>query len=391
MKKLLLLTLCVIMSLFALVSCDEDILTEAKDQFDIIFGNYTPVVIEDAALDLYIITDEATQDNAITTVNDKINQYLGDRKNKKFNSKIEIHYYTESQYREAVDQIDSGIVLIAGKTMLDEYVAANKLCDLAPYLSDTSLIKKYGFATLNASINKLLLEVAHTDDGKLYFVPNNHVIGSYSYIIIDKSIARDKLNFNLTKLSSMTTVESTAELKDAVTSNSTQLGGVTADDVVKVINNATYADKAKYESEGYICNVLSNPVVDEEEAAIAGFGILAGTTNVDAAMEFIYALNSEETLRNLLQYGVEYTNYVMENGIARPVTSGDSVYKMNLVYTGDIFLAHCCETEGWYRFGTSEKANGLLQNKDAYVFVEESGSGEDAGEGEGGAGEDSGS
>ena len=41
--------------------------------------------------------------------------------------------------------------------------------------------------------------------------------------------------------------------------------------------------------------------------------------------------------------------------------------------------------EGWYRFGTSEKANGLLQNKDAYVFVEESGSGEDAGEGEGGS------
>ncbi len=367
MKKILLLTFCVIMSLFALVSCDEDVLSEAKNQFDIIFGNYKPVVMEDATLDLYIITDDATQENAVTTVNDKINQYLGDRVNKKFNSEINIHYYTEDQYRNAVDQINSGIVLIAGKAMLDDYIANERLVDLSKYLTDAQMIKKYGFATLNASINKLLLQVSYEDDGKLYYIPNNHIIGSYDYILINKSVARDKLNFNLTKLSQMNTIESTADLKAAVDSFSEQLG-VTSADVVKVEYGKSYADKAFYEKQGWICNVLSNPVVDKNEAALAGFGILSGTPNVDAAMEFIYALNTESSLRNLLQYGVEYTNYYLVDGVVNhDGIMADSVYKMNINYTGDVFLAYPCLTEGWTKLSKVDMENGLLQNKEAFI------------------------
>ena len=44
---------------------------------------------------------------------------------------------------------------------------------------------------------------------------------------------------------------------------------------------------------------------------------------------------------------------------------------MNLIYTGDIFIAHCCETEGWAMFSESDKTNGVLQNNDAYIPVVE--------------------
>ena len=53
------------------------------------------------------------------------------------------------------------------------------------------------------------------------------------------------------------------------------------------------------------------------------------------------------------------------NGVAHPETTGISVYQMNLLYTGDIFQAHYCDTEGWFSWTADDATYGALQNKDA--------------------------
>ena len=81
----------------------------------------------------------------------------------------------------------------------------------------------------------------------------------------------------------------------------------------------------------------------------------------DRCMEVIYALNTDSTFRNLLQYGSRGTtyNYNAETNTATRVTEGDGVYRINLLYTGDIFKAYFCEDFGWNK---DSLANGEKQN-----------------------------
>ena len=64
-------------------------------------------------------------------------------------------------------------------------------------------------------------------------------------------------------------------------------------------------------------------------------------------MQIVYALNADAELRNLLQYGVSGTNYEYIDNNVVLTTSADNIYRMNLIYTGDIFLARNCAEIGW--------------------------------------------
>lgn len=360
-KRLLLMALCVVLMGFALTACSEEEIGAYLEEYEN-KGIGKPVVVEDVVLDLYIIYEEASA-NAMTTVQDNINLYIDDI----YNTTLNIHYLTEEEYATKIlgdgtnPAVTSGIVLINGESLMNSLVTKNALVDLLPYLTNT---KDYKFGTLNNQITASLLEQAKTkvegQADKLYCIPNNHVVGSYDYVKIDKDLAL-KLKYSIPELTSMNTMEKAADL---IANANAHLTPEEAAAVVTFVPAEPYEYKAQAEADGYICNVASYPTVTTAEAYSSAFAILAGTAKADRAMQIIYAINTDAKLRNLLQYGVENTNYKMVNGIVVPETDSDTVtYKMNLLYTGDVFMANYCETEGWVKWNSEIKANGKAQNE----------------------------
>ena len=219
-------------------------------------------------------------------------------------------------------------------------------------------------------------------EGKRYTVPNNHVIGEYEYVLINKSAARE-LNYSDDRLSSLLSYDSTEALREALTSR-----GYNADECVKVVTG-TYSDKAVFESQGYFCNVAKYPTVTADEAFMSSFAIVRAANDVnqssnakadgatdtsylehyDRCMEVIYALNTDVYLRNLLQYGVKGTNYTLDkNGYVVPQETDYGRYNMNLLYTGDIFKAYYSESHSWVE---ADKINGEEQYKESVIEVKE--------------------
>ena len=358
-KKILALVLCTVLAVLALVSCE--------DQVGSYLPNYDwkPEVVEKKTFDLYIITDSNTdevEDTVFITVQDKINQYIGD----KYNTTLNIHYLTAGEYDAAIASVtatggaNSGIVLINSKTLADSLMANNSLADLSSFLDS----EEYDFGTLNVQINANLLAAAREDNDALFCIPNNHVVGSYEYIAINKNIARDQLHFNETALKALDNLDDIAEFEAYVATTEFDVG-----DVVKHYEGAdskpySFAEKTELEAAGWIFNVITNPQVTKDEVYSSAFGVLSGTDDYERAMEIIYAINTDTVLRNLLQYGVENTNYKAVDGYAEPITTD---YKMNINYTGDVFKALYSNTEGWCVWTETDAANGKLQNADSVV------------------------
>jgi hypothetical protein len=219
-----------------------------------------------------------------------------------------------------------------------------------------------------------------------YVIPNNHVVGSYEYIMVNQNVAQIGLGYSTEKITSMTSLENEhlVQLKaDLVTYRDVLIEkGFNPDECIVHIPSADYSAREEYIAAGYICNVASVPTVDAEEAHRSSFAIVKkadddGSGAYDAhytrCMEIIYAINSDVELRNLLQYGVENTHYYSakdEDGYIinlNPVNKDEnpkSVYEMDLLYTGPIFSAYYSEVYGW---NASVAAAGKLQNADSVL------------------------
>ena len=212
MKKILSLVLCIVLVGCMLVSCGEEAIGGYLDNYD-----YTPPVIEKVTLDMYIIGDSSNSENAIVTVERYINQYTED----KFNTTVNMNYIDASEYDEkvmaavkATGDAKADIVLINSVELMNQLcplpgedgsVATNYLADL------TELLATNKFGQLNTAIASTLLEGSKRD-GKYYCVPNNHVIGQYEYVIINKSVARDTYNFSPATLNTFVSLEAAAPL-----------------------------------------------------------------------------------------------------------------------------------------------------------------------------------
>ena len=401
MKKLLAMILCLAMTMLLLVGCVED---EIGGDLDGYKDKYSPSLRKNIELDFYIVYEEGTTENAIVTVERMINSHLSDQ----YKTTLDMHYLTMDEYEETVladvqktgeDRAD--IVLVIGKDMFDALYSDHALANLSVspkqlggdgsgFLGTT----KYG--KLNTQISTTLLNASLIKEQRTtyqdvpydvynrYTIPNNHVIGSYEYVLINKEAAR-AVNFGNDKLSAMLTYESTEELRAALAS----YGVYDVDECVKVAVGM-YSDKALYESQGYFCNISRYPTVDAEEAFLSSFAIVRAENDLsyletkdpspkdegivkdtsyldhyDRCMEVIYALNTDVYFRNLIMYGVKGTNHsVDDNGSIVPYTDGPGVYNMNLLYTGDVFKANFCEVMNW---NSAAKLNGEEQNKQSVV------------------------
>ena len=120
LKRVFALVLCVVMFSALLVGCEEDMTQHWLDYYKA-ENKGQPVDIPEVVIDFYIIKgDEMSEDPNITkTVQDKINQYF----TRKYNTKLNIKYYTESEYASVVDGFTdetSGIVLVNSYEMMDK-------------------------------------------------------------------------------------------------------------------------------------------------------------------------------------------------------------------------------------------------------------------------------
>ena len=392
MKKLLSLTLCIVLICLALVGCAQDVIGDYLPNYN------TDVVTDDqiVKLNFYIITGDGTSDDAKTTVPQNINTYLKE----KYRVELNISYFTEVEYADMVtaglnkttDEERPDIILINSSSMFDTLYNDNNLVAL-----NTGAFNFYNsrdFKKINTIVDDVLLAASADSNGTYYTVPNNHVIGHYEYIVIDKKMARDTLHFSNAEIQAMTTEESLADLKAAIDA---YFGGASYDieNYIKVINDGYYADQmelkyvdlssgVKSDKEINYVNVKAYPNATKEEAFRSAFAIVkelndTGTYTEEqeallynhyyACMKIIYALNDDAQLKNMLQYGYVGTNYKFitnerhENTNYIELVNGESVsYEMNPIYTGNPFISYYCDSISW-----NENVHNawLKQNADA--------------------------
>lgn len=378
-KKLVALLLCVISFSTLLVSCKE------KDETQLWLDKYKemgkgqPQVVETVNIDFYIIKgDEMSSDPNITkTVQDKINQYLYAT----YHTNVNIVYVSAADYAKTVNGFTSetsGIVLINSEATME--ALKGKLVDLYPFIhADEYKSQKYG--QLNKQISTSLMNAAIVSEKggeKLYCIPNNHVIGSYEYIVVNKALVGSLgLPYSNSQFADMNTWESTEDIRAAAEE---KLGYLSADyefvdyadydpnsgAVVTKVVNAPYEAKDAMESDSVVVNVAKYPEANDAEVYSSAFAVLgAAPGSVDLAlykeraMQVIYEINANVEIRNLLQYGVENVNYYRDQeGTVHPHV--EKRYDMNLLYTGDVFKAYF--SQDWT---AADKLNGELQNKDS--------------------------
>ena len=213
MKKLLSLMLCIVFVCFAFVGCAQDKIGEYLEKYD--QDNAGGEKIQ--KLNFYIITGEGTSDEAKTTVPQNINAYLKEA----YQVELNVVYCSAEEYEgkvtaaiaETEESKRPDIILINSYNMFKK--VSGSLLELNNYYSHKD------FKSIHTVLDSSLLAASavlntETNTNHYYTVPNNHVIGEYKYIVIDKDMARDTLHFSNAELSAMTTLQSLEELVKAI-------------------------------------------------------------------------------------------------------------------------------------------------------------------------------
>ena len=451
MKKIISLLLCAVMCCVMLVGCvDDEIGSDLEEYEQYRKGEDRSAIV----LDFYIVS-ETTDASAKETVTREINAYLSSL----YKTTLDIHFITPDEYKNTIntDSAAAGdaradIVLVTDKAMFDELYGAKKLVALDRYFQS----KDFGRLNSPEMIATALLDASVADDGNKYVVPNNRVAGEYGYYLVNKDVARyfciSELDFKQMRydpaaapaegeeasaeyIAYQKYVDFRASFEALVEANRDALiaAGLNpdtawlstdADEVAERKIGSDYYDRLEYLDE-YAC-IAGLPYVSAEEAHAGSFAIIAqdSTAAADHAyrcMEVIYALDTDATFKNLLQYGVRNTHYVEEEiyidesgnilgvdeggkftadgktfvvnndgriyelgengevaddavslGKAKKVirvSTLDATYRMNMLHTGSIFNAH-------YNNFAEDNANvwnallenaAKIQNKEAQV------------------------
>ena len=309
-------------------------------------------------------------------------------------------------YPEVSDyQVD--ILYISGYDKYTEYVAKEWLSELNSQLNgDSKKISNYvPSALLNA--------VKHS--GSTYAIPNNNVIGEYTYMLIDKKLY-DQYYYTAEIDSVYSVVDLASFLEDIakyetdvlpingdvdycmslianywdvdpatfkVTGNFSVVGYAYKDtdkinrgDIVlrfdSLLTDASYRNSLKnlmdfkfkgyfgtpaegqksavsfvkgdaasataYEQDYYVV-VVDYPRATNEDIYDNMFAVSAFTSDLKKSMQVVTYLNTNAEFRNLFQYGIEGTNYTLNNDGTVTMRSANA-YHMDLSKTGNEFIAY---------------------------------------------------
>lgn len=243
MKKLLSLMLCIVFVCFTFVGC-------AQDKIGAYLENYGQDDIGEEKikkLNFYIITGDGTENTAKTTVPQNINAYLKEA----YQVELNIVYCSAAEYDEkvtaAIAETDDAkrpdIILINSYGLFQK--VSGSLLELNNYYSHKD------FKSIHTVLDSSLLAASavlnpETNTNHYYTVPNNHVIGEYKYIVIDKDMARDTLHYSNAELSAMTTLQSLEVLAESIreyyAANELEFDEAELSKYVSVVSG-NYADK----------------------------------------------------------------------------------------------------------------------------------------------------
>ncbi len=478
MKKFLCIVMCLAMLLVpTLTGCGET----ATDSEEAVAD--TEVVRYPMTLSLWLPTDESTSDEAIKLVEAELNKLT----TAKYDTAIELHAISEAEYakaiedkllsiddvkkaqeqakadaeKERVDNIHSGIVAtdtvveeeenveeteFEAETKVDEY---GQSVTIYPAVEDDQLdiflVKGYDeylnyideglVQSLDSEMSDIgkklssyiyphFLDMADIDG--LYGIPNNHQLGEYQFLLVNKRLV-DEWSYSPEELTSLTACEDfISDMGALKASGNASLNGVTpllgecqaanmiffngdgnfslgaepsllcaqltsttpelltAEELLpsalagtqytrvlgmmKRLGAAGYigngsledneefavgvvsgdhTDIEKYEEDYYVYT-HGVPVATEEDVFESVFCVSKYSKDVSRAMEIITYLNTDETMRTVLQYGVEGVHWKADTTAdgedTVKVISTD--YKMNIVDTGNVYLTYPAEGVG---------------------------------------------
>ncbi len=278
---------------------------------------------------------------------------------------------------------------------------------------------------LKSYIYPSFLEAAKVD-GSTYAIPNNHAVGEYTYLLVNKELAT-KYNYEQMDLMSIANcqmfIEKVAENDAGVTpvwgeitptfmqywsGQSAKDFSVLASrvtigqpiDEVKLQNifdipnfvDNTYLQKL-YTEKGYIStaenvdnfavglvkatpdvieekyadkyyvNIHQNPEGTLEDYCQSMFAVSCFTQSTSRAMEIITNLNTSEELRTVLKYGVEGTHWKQDELDNSIIVQLSEDYNMSLIDTGNVYMTYP-------DYGTPiDWSSSKTQNLDSYYPV----------------------
>lgn len=303
----------------------------------------------------------------------------------------------ELKYPDIPD-FQADIFVITDYNKYTEYVSGGNLYSLNEALKDT-------YKKLNDYIYPAFINAA-TVNGTVYAIPNNRIIGDEcQYLILDKNLTSE-YGLNISNVRSISDLAPffawVKENKAGVTPilspiNASKVAYLSVDlpngfvDRFSLVGNlpkigATtlsagnlFADEAyvnelltlaKFKFGGYYGNGtqtkfaaalktgdaydMAEYAEDYEIFAIKGdfesketlcssmFAISKHTTLFTRAMEVLTYINTDEDIRNLLQYGIKDVNYTIDEK-TDILTRIDNSYMMDINLTGNLYIAHAEE------------------------------------------------
>jgi len=409
MKRIIAMLLVLTLACLCLASCGENLresIKEHRDEYD-----YQPDVIEDITLDVYIVCDDyrETGDDANKGIYDAVKRQIEIYTASAYHTTVVLHYVPSAQYEQTVkNNLDTAdLVLITSKSLMDELVEDDKVADLTDFFSSNT------YGSLNVTIAEALLE-ASKYEGKFYAVPNNRVLGSYTYALMNKNSLHSELKYPLASLSnfpyalSLDTVKDEAMVaalvrsllaksivegtgKDSVAL--TALQEALFEELVVDVFDATYAQKSTPEETIDVVNQLIAKLTEADlltvEAGLAGMGIEAKLADIlkkqtglkiDSDEYLTYETNVQMALQeSVAVYKANYLNYGFEEGdrpypalhtlIGRYVAD-KSAEECTLLLDGDLFSMSEVEELIDYKTSYAAYADAVASAFDATAALE---------------------
>ncbi len=313
---------------------------------------------------------------------------LGTSKEEAIYETIEKDGFVEFVYPDVTEnQLD--IFLIRDQATYTTLANEGKLQNLTTQIADA-------YANMAKYINKTLRDAMKIDK-KTFAIPNNHTLGSYTYMLLNKSLV-DELGYDPADLKDLYALSgyladvkakkpdyapllNCADPAVATFAEGTMIGVLpTTPDLeacmpTVLLKNEDYAKhlaaKQAYAELDYLsygtfnsatkCGAtfvtglpasidatygaeyytvpFAEPMINVSDLFSSMYAISATTADTNRCLDIISLLNTNAEFRNIFQYGVEGVHYDMDEDTDTVTITSDD-YNMNTLYTGNSYLLY---------------------------------------------------
>jgi len=450
--------LCLFLAIVMLISCLAVAGCSSKTDDETVDGSTTDEsALTTATLTLWIPTDKSTTEDAILAVQEAMNKIL----KVKYETAIELHAIPSDKYEAAIDarltEIEEKIAFEEAEaerrkqeakalaaqgitTAAEETTSEAETTNAAEetYVNDLgmtvirypeveedqmdiflvrgyenylSYIEREALSELDSQLNgtcKILKQYIYPDfltyakiDGTTYAIPNNHAVGEYKYLLVNKRLV-DELYWDSDVLTTLPACENFildvkqftdvtpflsevdangmyywsedgewsliasqltndmayngyAQLKNVLTiKNFVDVYGM-----MKVLkeNDCIAKDPSKVDEfgvgilsgdahlpeqyeEDYYVYIYEKPAFDTDDVYGDMFAVSTYTKSLSRSMQILTMLNTDKQLRTILQYGVEGVHWRVSDSNPNTIDVISKDYKMNILETGNVYMTY---------------------------------------------------